>query len=74
MRMKKLKIKLGFFFIFIVLALVYTANKFTVLALLAAAIHEAGHLVASKLFNIRICELNFSLLGARLKTSEALYS
>ena len=74
MRMKKLKIKLSFFFIFIVLALAWTANKFTLLALLAAAIHEAGHLVASKLFNIRVCELDFGLLGARLKTSEALCS
>ena len=72
--MRNLKIKFGFFSIFIVLALLFTSNKFTFLSFLAAAIHEVGHLVASKFFNIRICELNFGLLGARLKTSGALCS
>ena len=72
--MKNLRIKFGFFFVFVVLALVCTVNKFTFLALIAATIHEIGHLCAAKLFNIRICELNFGLLGARLKTSSALYS
>ena len=72
--MKNLKVKFGFFSVFIALALIFSANKFTLLSFLAATIHEAGHLIASKLFNLRICELNFGLLGARLKTSGSLCS
>ena len=72
--MRNLKIKFGFFSIFIILALLFTSNKFTFLSFLAATIHEVGHLVASKIFKIRICELNFGLLGARLKTSGFLCS
>ena len=72
--MKNLKVRFGFFSVFIALALISSANKFTLLSFLAAAIHETGHLFASKLFKIRICELNFGLLGARLKTSDSLSS
>ena len=72
--MRNLKVKFGFFFVFIIFSLLFTLNKFTFLSLLAATIHEMGHLVASKLFKIRICELDFGILGARLKISGALCS
>ena len=72
--MQNLKIKFGFFSIFIVLAFFCSANKITFLSLLAATVHELGHIIAAKLFNIRLCELNFGLLGARLKTSGSLSS
>ena len=72
--MRNLKIKFGFFSVFIALAFLCSANKFTFLSLLAAAIHELGHIIAAKLFNIRLCEMNFGLLGARLKTSGSLCS
>ena len=72
--MAKLKIKFGFFSLLIIFSLLVSGNKLTYLTLLAVSIHESGHIVASKIFNISICELNFGFLGARLKTEDMLYS
>lgn len=46
----------------------------TVALLLAAALHECGHLLAARLFHIPISALHISILGARLELRDPLLS
>ena len=72
--MKKIKIKLSFIPLLLILSLLISSNNFTSMALLAVLIHESGHIVASKLFKIELTEFSFGILGARLKTNGILTS
>jgi stage IV sporulation protein FB len=47
---------------------------YTAIALLAAAVHELGHIIAAALLKIRFGSLSVNLFGARLGTSAPLYS
>jgi len=64
--MQKNKFRFGFFSLMIILSSLLAGNKYTLLSFLAAFIHETGHLVASKLFNINIAEFKFEYFCARL--------
>lgn len=72
--MKKIRFNFGFLSILFIVTLIASANKYTFISLLCAAIHEIGHLVASSILSMKLCEFNFGFLGARLKTEEKLYS
>ncbi len=72
--MKKVKIKIGFFAFMLLLALVASKSQYTFISLIAAAIHELGHICAAKILKITLTEFDFGLLGARLKISGGFYS
>jgi stage IV sporulation protein FB len=58
----------------IVLALVYTHSYLSLVALLAAALHELGHIAAAKLCSIQLKELKLGIFGAALSTTSRLCS
>ena len=61
-----MKIKIGFFGIMMLLSLLLSNPSLSVPALLAAAIHELGHILAAKRMNIRLKELKLGIFGAGL--------
>lgn len=72
--MKRSKIKIDFLTFMFITSLILTATKYTFIAFLCAAIHEAGHIFAAKLLSVKLSEFNLSFLGARLRMSDRLYS
>jgi stage IV sporulation protein FB len=47
-----------------------TSNEYTYISFLAAFIHEIGHIIAAKILKIKLKEMKFDFLGARLVVSE----
>lgn len=74
--MKKhlLKIKLSFSGAIMILALFLTHSYVSIAALLAAALHELGHIIAAKLCNIPLGELKLGIFGAALTSKVMLCS
>lgn len=72
--MQKTKIKLGFFSIMLIIAFFVTGNKYTFICILAATLHELGHIAAARLLRVRISEFTFGALGARLHLADKIYS
>ena len=72
--MLKTRIKFGFFSLLVAFAMLVSANQYTYVSLLAASIHEAGHLVAAKILKIKLTEMKFDFLGARLMISKNIIS
>ena len=70
----KTRIKFGFFSLLIAVTMIISANEYTYISFLAAAIHEAGHLFAAKILKIKLTELKFDFLGARLIVSRNIIS
>jgi len=71
----KIKIKFGIIApLFIACLFLSDRWAYTLVALLAAALHELGHICASKLTGIRLSSLSLDLLGARLTTEQRLSS
>ena len=71
MKKTSLKIRLSFSGAIMVLALFLTHSYISLAALLAAALHELGHIVAAKVCGIPLDELKLGIFGASL-TSKAL--
>lgn len=69
-----LKKALGFVSIVFVLICCVSGNKYYLFCLLAAFIHELGHIIAAKKMKININDFNFGVLGARLNISGDIYS
>lgn len=72
--MQKTKIKISFFGVLMLFALIFTHSYISLAALLAAAIHEIGHILAAKVCRIPLRELKLDIFGASLSTNTALYS
>ena len=72
--MQKIKVKISFFGILMIGALVLTHSYISLAALLAAALHELGHVCAAKICAIPLRELKLGIFGAALSTDTALYS
>ena len=71
----KIKIKFGILTPLFIAFLLFSSNRiYTLLGLLAAALHELGHIAAAKLVSIRLSSLSLDLLGARLTTERRLTS
>lgn len=72
--MKRFRIRIGFISVLVALAMIITEGRYAVICLIAAAIHELGHIIAARLCKIRLEEFSLGMLGARLKTCERVYS
>ena len=71
----KFKIKFGIITPLFIAFLLFSDNIiYTLLGLLAAALHELGHIIAAKLTSIHLSSLSLDLLGARLTTDRRLTS
>ena len=67
---QKLKIKFTFSGILMIAALFITHSYLSLAAIIAAALHEAGHLIAAKLCKIPVKELKLGIFGAALSISD----
>lgn len=69
-----MKIKIGFFAILLFFSLFLTMPLFTFASLLAALLHELGHLFAAFLLHIPMQEFSVGLFGFGLTPKNTLYS
>ena len=72
-----MKVKIQFAWLlplFAVCLLLSERQIYTLLALLAAAVHETGHILAARILKIKLELFSLDLLGARLTTSGRLCS
>lgn len=69
-----MKIKIGFFTIFMFFAMIATHSLYALGGLLAAFLHEIGHILMGKLLHVRFCSLTLSPLGAALKPQDGMGS
>ncbi len=69
-----MKIKISFFAVLMVISLFLSHSYLSLLALLAAALHELAHIGAARLCRIRLCELRLGIFGAALQTYENISS
>lgn len=74
MKKKSLKIRLSFSGALMISALFFTHSYISIVALLAAALHELGHIIAAKICNIPLCELKLGIFGASLQPALPLLS
>lgn len=72
--MSKIKISVSFFGVLMAGALILTHSYISLAALLAAAIHELGHIFAAKICSIPLYEMRLGIFGAALTTDASLYS
>ena len=69
-----MKIKISFLAILMLTSLVLTHSYISIAAILAATLHELGHILAARKYNIPLGELRLGILGASLNTSDMLCS
>lgn len=70
----KLKIRLSFFAVLLLLSLALTAPHYLPALLLTATLHEFGHLTIAKMRKIRIGDLRLGVFGASMTPSGMLFS
>lgn len=69
-----MKLKVSFFFILMLGALIFSHSYLSLSALLAATLHELGHIIAAKICSVPMGELKLGIFGASLKPSFSLSS
>ena len=69
-----MKIKITFLGFLMIISLIFTRSYLSLAALLAAFIHEMGHLLAASLCNVPIRELKLDIFGASLTPTHAFRS
>lgn len=74
MQKKSLKIKLSLSGAFMIIALFLTHSYISVAALIAAALHELGHIAVAQLCKIPLGELKLGIFGAALTPKVNLFS
>ncbi len=70
----KMKIKVSFFGVLMMLALIFTHSYLSIAALLAALLHEVGHIVAAKICDIPLKEIRLDIFGAAITPQKAFCS
>ena len=74
MKKRALKIRLSISGILMVIALITTHSYISLAALLAAAMHELGHVLTAHLLNIPLREMKLGIFGASLSLSDSFLS
>ncbi len=68
----KIKLKISIFGILMLLILMFGDNSaYTAVAILAAAIHELGHIICAHFLKIKMSQMTIGILGARLNITES---
>ena len=63
-----MKLKVSLFFVIMLISLIISRSYLSLCALLAAALHELGHIAVAKLRSIPLSELRLGIFGASLTT------
>ena len=69
-----MKIKVSFFALMLLLSLIISASYYAVIPIIAAAIHEAGHIICARLRGIHLKSFEVAIFGARLSIGGGIYS
>ena len=69
-----MKIRVRFTAILLILSLLLTKSYYIFILLLAAAIHEIGHILMAKLTRVRMSKLELDIFGASLVTQNSISS
>ncbi len=69
-----MKIKVSFFGLLMIISLVLTHSYLSLAALLAAFLHELGHILSAKLCKIPLEELKLDIFGAAITPKRGIYS
>ena len=69
-----MKIKITFFGVLMIAALIFTRSYLSLAAMIAAFIHELGHLAAARCCDVKIKELRLDIFGAALTPEKAFCS
>ena len=69
-----MKIKIGFFAIFLFLTLMITNSAFFLASVFAVLLHELGHILMARLCRIRLYECSIGIFGAGITPADSLYS
>lgn len=69
-----MKIKISFFAVMLILSLVLSSSYYAFIPIIAAAIHELGHILCAKLFNVKLSGFELGIFGARISTGHSLAS
>ena len=72
--MHKIKISLSVFGALMIASLFVTHSYISIAALVAAALHELGHVAAARICSIRLTELRLGIFGAALRPADTLCS
>lgn len=72
--MRKTKICLSLFGVIMLATLFLSGSRLSFAAIISAALHELGHLLAARIRNIPISELRLGIFGARITTGARLIS
>ena len=68
------KIRVSFFALLMIIALILTGSGISLAALLAATIHELGHILVAKILNTDLGELKLGIFGASLSIESSMTS
>ncbi|MBQ7375324.1 MAG: hypothetical protein IJW52_00370 [Clostridia bacterium] len=71
---QKMKLGISFFSLLMLLSLILTHSYLSLAAIVAAALHECGHIIAAKLCGIPLVDMKLGIFGATLTTDRALCS
>ena len=74
MKKTSFKIKISFSGALMIAALFFTHSYISIAALIAALLHELGHIIAAKVCKIPLKELRLGIFGAALKISTSFIS
>ena len=69
-----MKIKVSFFALMLLLSLIISASYYAVIPIIAAVIHEAGHIICARLRGIHLKSFEVAIFGARLSIGDGIYS
>lgn len=69
-----MKIKISFFAIMLILALFLSSSFYALIPLIAALLHEFGHIFAAKARKVNLDKFNIGIFGARLSMNSSLCS
>lgn len=73
-RIKKIRVKISFFAVVMLFALVIGHSYISLAAIIAAILHELGHITVGHLRNAPLSELKLGIFGASLSTSREISS
>ena len=71
---QKMELGISFFSLLMLLSLILTRSYLSLVALVAAALHECGHILAAKLCRIPLVQMKLGIFGATLTTDRSLCS
>ena len=71
---QKMELGISFFSLLMLLSLILTRSYLSLVALVAAALHECGHILAAKLCRIPLVQMKLGIFGATLQTDRSLCS